>query len=330
MFPYNRHRRLRKNETIRSLVRESYLTPNDFVLPIFVAEGKGIKEEIPSMPGIYRHSLDLTVQEVKEIWNLGIKAVNVYVKVNSNLKDNTGKEAWNPAGQMQQTIKAIKDAVPEMIVMPDVALDPYSIYGHDGIVQNGRILNDETVDALVKMSVSHAEAGADFVAPSDMMDGRIGAIREALEENGFPDVGIISYAAKYASAFYGPFRDALNSAPVNMQNVPKDKKTYQMDYHNAQEALREVEEDIIEGADIVMVKPGMAYLDIVRMVKDKYNIPVSVFQVSGEYAMIKAASANGWLDHDKIMIESLTAFKRAGADMIFTYFAKEAARLLNG
>lgn len=329
MFPYNRHRRLRKNEAVRSLVRETHLTPNDFVLPIFVSEGKNVKEEIKSMPGIYRHSLDLTINEVKEIWDLGIKAVNVYVKVNADLKDNTGKEAWNPDGLMQQTIKAIKDAVPEMIVMPDVALDPYSVYGHDGIIGDGKILNDETNEALVRMSISHAEAGADILAPSDMMDGRVGAIREALEENGFPDVGIISYAAKYASSFYGPFRDALDSAPVNSQNIPKDKKTYQMDYHNAQEALREVEEDIMEGADIVMVKPGMAYLDIVRMVKDKYNVPISVFQVSGEYAMIKAASANGWLDHDKVMLESLTAFKRAGADMIFTYFSKEAARLLN-
>lgn len=329
MFPYNRHRRLRKNEAVRSLIRETSLTPNDFVLPIFVTEGKNVKEEIKSMPGIYRHSLDLTVNEVTEIWNLGIKAVNVYVKVNADLKDNTGKEAWNPEGLMQQTIKAIKDAVPEMIVMPDVALDPYSIYGHDGIIGDGKILNDETNEALVRMSISHAEAGADIVAPSDMMDGRVGAIREALEENGFPDVGIISYAAKYASSFYGPFRDALNSAPVDTQNIPKDKKTYQMDYHNALEALREVEADIMEGADIVMVKPGMAYLDIVRLVKDNYNIPVSVFQVSGEYAMIKAASANGWLDHDRVMLESLTAFKRAGADMIFTYFSKEAARLLS-
>lgn len=328
MFPYNRHRRLRKNEAVRSLIRETSLTPNDFVLPIFVAEGKGVKEAINSMPGIYRHSLDLTVNEVKEIWDLGIKAVNVYVKVNADLKDNTGKEAWNPDGLMQQTIKAIKDAVPEMIVMPDVALDPYSIYGHDGIIGAGKILNDETNEALVRMSISHAEAGADFVAPSDMMDGRVGAIREALEENGFPDVGIISYAAKYASAFYGPFRDALDSAPVDVKDIPRDKKTYQMDYHNALEALREVEADIMEGADIVMVKPGMAYLDIVRLVKDNYNVPVSVFQVSGEYAMIKAASANGWLDHDRVMLESLTAFKRAGADMIFTYFSKEAARLL--
>ncbi len=329
MFPYYRPRRLRKTEALRSLVRECSLTPRDFILPIFVAEGKDVKQEISSMPGIYRQSLDWTVQEVKEIWDLGIKAVNVYVKVNQDLKDNTGKEAWNPDGLMQQTIKEIKNAVPEMVVMPDVALDPYSIYGHDGIIGNGQILNDETVEALVKMSLSHAEAGADFVAPSDMMDGRIGAIREALEENGFTDVGIMSYAAKYASSFYGPFREALDSAPVDNTDIPKDKKTYQMDYHNAYEALREVEEDIAEGADIVMVKPGMAYLDIVRLVKENYNIPVSVFQVSGEYAMIKAASANGWLDHDKVMIESLTAFKRAGADLISTYFAKEAAKLLN-
>lgn len=329
MFPYYRPRRLRKNESVRSLVRECSLSPNDFILPIFISEGKNVKHEISSMPGIYRQSLDLTIEEVKEIWDLGIKAVNIYVKVNSDLKDNIGKEAWNPDGLMQQTIKAIKDTIPEMIVMPDVALDPYSIYGHDGIIGNGQILNDETVEALVKMSVSHAEAGADFVAPSDMMDGRIGAIREALEENGFTDVGIMSYAAKYASSFYGPFREALDSAPVDNQEIPKDKKSYQMDYHNAYEALREVEEDIAEGADIVMVKPGMAYLDIVRLVKENYNIPVSVFQVSGEYAMIKAAAANGWLDHDKVMIESLTAFKRAGADLISTYFAKEAARLLN-
>ncbi|MGB6084802.1 porphobilinogen synthase [Moheibacter sp.] len=330
MFPYNRHRRLRKNESIRSLVRENHLSVNDFVLPIFVAEGENIKQEIPSMPGIYRHSLDLTIKEVKEIWDLGIKAVNIYVKVDENLKDNTGKEAWNPDGLMQRTIKEIKNAVPEMIVMPDVALDPFSMYGHDGIIGNGEVLNDETNDALVKMSLAQAAAGADFVAPSDMMDGRIGAIREALEENGFYNVGIVSYAAKYASSFYGPFRDALDSAPVDNQEIPKDKKTYQMDFHNAYEALREVEEDINEGADIVMVKPGMAYLDIVRMVKGNYNIPVSVFQVSGEYSMIKAAAANGWLDHDKIMLESLTAFKRAGADMIFTYFAKEAAKLLRG
>lgn len=329
MFPYNRHRRLRRNESIRSLVRENHLTPNDFVLPIFVAEGENLKQEIPSMPGIYRHSLDLTLKEVKEIWDLGIRAVNIYVKVNQELKDNTGKEAWNPDGLMQRTIKEIKNTVPEMIVMPDVALDPFSIYGHDGIIGNGEVLNDETNEALVKMSLAQAVAGADILAPSDMMDGRVGAIREALEVNGFPNVGIMSYAAKYASSFYGPFRDALDSAPVDNQEVPEDKKTYQMDFHNAWEALREVEEDIAEGADIVMVKPGMAYLDIVRMVKDNYNIPVAVYQVSGEYAMIKAASANGWLENDKIILESLTAFKRAGADMVFTYFAKEAAQLLS-
>ncbi|MFV0304337.1 MAG: porphobilinogen synthase, partial [Moheibacter sp.] len=323
-------RRLRKNEATRSLVRECTLTPHDFILPIFISEGSGVKQEIASMPGIYRHSLDLTLKEIKEIWDLGIRAVNIYVKVDTSLKDNTGKEAWNPNGLMQQTIRAIKDIVPEMVVMPDVALDPYSMYGHDGIIGNGQVLNDETVEALVKMSLSHAEAGADFVAPSDMMDGRVGAIRKALEKNGHHDVGIMSYAAKYASSFYGPFRDALDSAPIDNQEIPKDKKTYQMDFHNAYEALREVEEDIAEGADIVMVKPGMAYLDIVRLVKENYNIPISVFQVSGEYAMIKAASTNGWLDHDKVMIESLTAFKRAGADLISTYFAKEAAHLLNG
>jgi len=329
MFPNNRYRRLRRTEPLRGLIRESFLSSNDLVLPIFISEGTNVMEAIPSMPGVFRRSIDLTVKEVKELWDLGVKAVNIYVKINPNLKDNTGKEAWNPNGLMQQAIRAIKDAVPGMIVMPDVALDPYSTYGHDGIVENGEVLNDATVEALVTMSLSHAKAGADFVAPSDMMDGRVGAIREAFEENGFDNVGIISYAAKYGSSFYGPFRDALDSAPVVDSNNPKDKKSYQMDFHNAKEALREIEEDIMEGADIVMVKPGMAYLDIVRMVKDNYNIPIAAFQVSGEYAMIKAASANGWLDHDKVMIESLTCFKRAGADMIFTYFAKDAAKLLN-
>lgn len=329
MHLYNRHRRLRKNESIRSMIRENSLTPNDFILPIFLAEGQGVKEEIASMPGIYRQSLDNTIKEVKEIWDLGIKAVNIYCKVSDNLKDNTGKESWNPNGLMQNTIKAIKDAVPEMIVMPDVALDPYSVYGHDGIIKNGEVINDETVDALVKMTLSHAEAGADFVAPSDMMDGRIGAMRMALEENGFHNVGIMTYAAKYASSFYGPFRSALDSAPVDGENIPQDKKTYQMDYHNSEEALREAIADVEEGADILMVKPGMAYLDIVKLVKDNLQVPVSVYQVSGEYAMIKAAVEKGWLDNDKVILESLTAFKRAGADLISTYFAKEAARLLN-
>ena len=329
MFIHNRHRRLRKNESIRSMIRENHLSTNDFILPLFIAEGEGVKTEIPSMPGIYRNSIDNVKKEVKEAWDLGIKSVNIYCKVSDSLKDNTGKEAWNPNGLMQNTIKAIKDTCPEMIVMPDVALDPYSIYGHDGIIENGQVANDPTVDALVRMTLSHAEAGADFVAPSDMMDGRIGAMRDALEENGFHNVGIMSYAAKYASSFYGPFREALDSAPVDNMEIPKDKKTYQMDFHNAEEALREAIADVEEGADILMVKPGMAYLDIVKLVKDNLQVPVSVYQVSGEYAMIKAAAEKGWIDHDKIMIETLTCMKRAGADLITTYFAKEAAKLLN-
>lgn len=330
MFPIHRNRRLRTNDAIRSLVRETILTPNDFMFPMFIAEGTNVEVPIPSMPGIYRRSIDLTVKEVKELWNLGVKAVNIYVKVDDKLKDNTGREAWNPNGLMQQAIKAIKDAVPGMIVMPDVALDPYSIYGHDGIIENGQIANDATVDALTRMSVSHADAGADFVAPSDMMDGRVLAIRKALEEAGHHNVGIMSYSAKYASSFYGPFRDALDSAPKDSGvEVPKDKKTYQMDYANRIEAIKEALHDVEEGADIVMVKPGIAYLDIVREVKNAVNVPVSVFHVSGEYAMIKAAAERGWLDHDKIMIEQLYCIKRAGADLISTYFAKEAAILLN-
>ncbi|MDR3272673.1 MAG: porphobilinogen synthase [Flavobacteriaceae bacterium] len=325
MIIFNRNRRLRTTQAIRDLIRETTLTTDDFMLPIFISEGKNIKKAISSMPGIYRHSLDLTIKEVKELWSLGIKAVNIYVKVDDKLKDNTGKEAWNPDGLMQQTIKAIKDTVPEMVVMPDVALDPYSIYGHDGIVENNEILNDETVDALVKMSLSHAAAGADFIAPSDMMDGRVAAIREALEENGFQNVGIMSYAAKYASSFYGPFRDALDSAPGF-----GDKKTYQMDFCNAREAINETLRDIDEGADIVMVKPGQAYLDIVARLYEIVDVPISVYQVSGEYAMIKAAAQNGWLDNDKAIIESLTCIKRSGASLISTYFAKEAAKLLNG
>ncbi len=326
---FNRNRRLRVNESIRSIVRETSLSPQDFMLPMFVAEGKGVKSAIPSMPGIFRHSLDLTIKEVKEAWDLGIRAVNIYVKVSESLKDNTGKEAWNKDGLMQQTIRAIKDAVPEMVVMPDVALDPYSIYGHDGIIENGYVVNDATVDALTRMSLSHAEAGADFVAPSDMMDGRVYSIRKALEENGHHNVGIMSYSAKYASAFYGPFRDALDSAPVDVQNIPKDKKTYQMDYANRIEAIKEALDDVAEGADIVMVKPGIAYLDIVREVKNAVNVPVSVYHVSGEYAMIKAAAERGWLDHDRIMIEQLYCIKRAGASLISTYFAKEASIFLN-
>ncbi|WP_297518534.1 porphobilinogen synthase [Flavobacterium sp.] len=330
MFPLQRGRRLRVNESIRSLVRETTLSPSDFMFPMFIAEGENYRSEIPSMPGIFRRSLDLTVEEVKELFALGIRAVNIYVKVDESLKDNTGKEAWNPEGLMQRSIRAIKAACPEMIVMPDVALDPYSIYGHDGIIKNGDIANDETNKALVKMAVSHAEAGADFVAPSDMMDGRVLRLRQGLDAAGFHHVGIMSYSAKYASAFYGPFRDALDSAPKEADVVvPKDKKTYQMDYANRIEAVKEALWDVEEGADMVMVKPGIAYLDIVREVKNAVNVPVTVFHVSGEYAMIKAAAERGWLDHDKIMMEQLMCIKRAGASLISTYFAKEAAQLLN-
>ncbi|MCZ8146120.1 porphobilinogen synthase [Flavobacterium sp.] len=329
MFPLQRGRRLRVNESIRSLVRETTLSPADFMFPMFIAEGENYRSEIPSMPGIFRRSLDLTVEEVKELFALGIRAVNIYVKVDESLKDNTGKEAWNSEGLMQRSIRAIKAACPEMIVMPDVALDPYSIYGHDGIIKNGDIANDETNEALVKMAVSHAEAGADFVAPSDMMDGRVLRLRQGLDAAGFHHVGIMSYSAKYASAFYGPFRDALDSAPKEADVVvPKDKKTYQMDYANRIEAVKEALWDVEEGADMVMVKPGIAYLDIVREVKNAVNVPVTVFHVSGEYAMIKAAAERGWLDHDKIMMEQLMCIKRAGASLISTYFAKEAALLL--
>jgi porphobilinogen synthase len=296
---------------------------------MFIAEGENIEVAISSMPGIFRRSIDLTVKEVKEIYDLGIRAVNIYVKVSEDLKDNEGVEAWNPNGLMQQAIRAIKAACPEMIVMPDVALDPYSIYGHDGIIANGDVENDSTVAALVKMAVSHAQAGADFVAPSDMMDGRVLRLREGLDAAGFHHVGIMSYSAKYASAFYGPFRDALDSAPKESDvAVPKDKKTYQMDYANRIEAIKEALSDVEEGADMVMVKPGIAYLDIVREVKNAVNVPVTVFHVSGEYAMIKAAAERGWLDHDKIMMEQLMCIKRAGASLISTYFAKEAAILL--
>jgi porphobilinogen synthase len=299
------------------------------MFPMFIAEGENVQIEIPSMPGIFRRSIDLTVKEVKEIYELGIRAVNIYVKVDESLKDNTGKEAWNSNGLMQQAIRAIKAACPEMIVMPDVALDPYSIYGHDGIIEKGDVANDATNEALVKMAVSHAQAGADFVAPSDMMDGRVLRLRQGLDAAGFENVGIMSYSAKYASAFYGPFRDALDSAPREADvAVPKDKKTYQMDYANRIEAIKEALMDVEEGADMVMVKPGIAYLDIVREVKNAVNVPVTVFHVSGEYAMIKAAAERGWLDHDKIMMEQLMCIKRAGASLISTYFAKEAAILL--
>ena len=329
MYPLRRNRRLRANEAIRSLVRETIISPNDFIVPIFVTEGNNVKEEIASMPNYFRYSLDLLEKEVKDLWNMGLKSVLLFVKVPDSLKDNYGTETINPEGLMQRAIKTVKNACPDMLVMTDVAFDPYSAYGHDGIVKNGIILNDESADLMAQMSVSHAKAGADFVAPSDMMDGRILAIREALEHEGFTDTGIMSYSAKYASAFYGPFRDALDSAPVDMIDIPKDKKTYQMDYGNRWEAIRETEMDINEGADIVMIKPGLCYLDIVREIKNAVDVPVAVYQVSGEYAMLKAASERGWLNHDAVMMEQVTAIKRAGADIIASYFAKDVVRFLN-
>ena len=328
MFPLIRSRRLRTTEAIRSLVRETTISPNDFIVPLFVVEGKGVKEEIKSMPNYFRYSLDLLRQEVKELWDLGLRSVLLFVKVPDELKDNAGTEALNADGLMQRAIKTVKDAAPEMLVMTDVALDPYSSYGHDGIVEKGVILNDPTKEVLAKMALSHAHAGADFVAPSDMMDGRIRSIRELLEKESFFNTGIMSYSAKYASAFYGPFRDALESAPVDAENIPKDKKTYQMDPANREEAIKETLMDIEEGADIVMVKPGLCYLDIVRDIRNAVNVPVAVYQVSGEYAMIKAAAEKGWLDHDAVMLEQLLAIKRAGAKMIASYFAKDAVKLL--
>lgn len=324
MYLQRRNRILRQSPAIRSMVAETILTPNDFIVPLFIDEGKGVKTEIASMPGYYRQSLDGTITEVKELWGLGIKSVLLFVKSKDELKDNTGKEAWNPDGLMQRSIRAIKEAVPGIVVMTDVALDPYSSFGHDGIVENGEIVNDPTVEALVRMSLSHAAAGADWVAPSDMMDGRIGAIRQGLEEHGYTRTGIMAYSAKYASCFYGPFRDALDSAPGF-----GDKKTYQMDPANRVEAIRETLMDVAEGADIVMVKPALPYLDIIREVKDAVDVPVSAYNISGEYAMIKAAAKMGWINEDKAIIETLTSIKRAGADLIATYFAKDAVKLLN-
>ncbi|GGI56364.1 porphobilinogen synthase [Winogradskyella haliclonae] len=329
MFPIRRNRRLRTNEAIRSLVRETYISPNDFLVPLFVVEGSGIKEEIDSMPNYYRYSLDLLKDEIKLLWSLGLKSVLLFVKVPDTLKDNKGTEALNPDGLMQRAIKTVKSVCPDMLVMTDVALDPFSSYGHDGIIENGKIINDTTVEVLAEMSISHAEAGANFVAPSDMMDGRILGIREALDQSNFLDVGIMSYSAKYASAFYGPFRDALDSAPVDVQDVPKDKKTYQMDFANREEAIRETEMDINEGADIVMVKPGLSYLDIVRDIRNSFDVPIAVYQVSGEYAMLKAAAEKGWLDHDAVMLEQITSIKRAGADIIASYFAKDVVKLMS-
>jgi porphobilinogen synthase len=323
MYLQRRNRILRQSPAIRSMIAETSLTPNDFIAPLFIVEGKNEQSEILSMPNYYRRSIDLTIKEVKELWSMGIKSILLFVKSKDELKDNKGTEALNPNGLMQRSIREIKNAVPEMLIMTDVALDPFSSFGHDGIVENGEIVNDATVEVLAKMSVSHAEAGADFVAPSDMMDGRIFAIREALEQNGFTKTGIMAYSAKYASCFYGPFRDALDSAPGF-----GDKKTYQMDYANRLEAVKEAVMDVEEGADIVMVKPALSYLDIIREVKNNVEVPVSCYNISGEYAMIKAAAKMGWIDENKAIIETLTSMKRAGADLIATYFAKDAVRLL--
>lgn len=323
MYLNRRNRILRQGPAIRAMVRETILTPNDFIVPLFIVEGENIVAEISSMPGYYRRSLDLTVKEVRELWLMGLKSVLLFIKCDDALKDNKGTEAINPNGLMQRSIRAIKDAVPDICIMTDVALDPFSSYGHDGIVENNEIVNDATVAVLAEMSVSHASAGADFVAPSDMMDGRIGAIRQALEENNYSKTGIMSYSAKYASCFYGPFRNALDSAPGF-----GDKKTYQMDYSNRLEAVKETLMDIEEGADIVMIKPALSYLDIIREIKNAVEVPVSAYNISGEYAMIKAAAKMGWIEEDKAILETLGSIKRAGADLIATYFARDAVRLL--
>lgn len=318
-----RPRRLRSTAAIRAMATESRLNLENLIAPVFITEGKGTKDAIPSMPGYFRYSLDLAAKEIKDLHTLGIPSVLLFCKVPDVLKDNEGTEALNPDGLMQRSIREIKSLVPDMCVMTDVALDPYSSYGHDGVVQEGKIVNDPTVEILAKMAVSHAESGADFVAPSDMMDGRVISIREALEDAGFSDTGIMSYSAKYASSFYGPFRDALDSAPGF-----GDKKTYQMNPANIREAVRETILDVEEGADIVMVKPGLPYLDVVRAVKEQVDVPVAVYNVSGEYAMLKAAAMNGWLNEDAAIMEVMTGFRRAGADLIATYFCKDVVRLL--
>lgn len=320
---FHRPRILRNSNSIREMVSETKLQPSNFILPLFVEEGTQIKTAIPSMPGTYRWSLDLLEKELESILILGIRSVLLFAKVPDNLKEDTCREALNPDGLLPRAIRFTKEKFPELVVMSDIALDPYSPYGHDGLVKNGRIINDETVIALSKMSLVHAQAGADFVAPSDMMDGRIIAIRNELEKNQLTETGILSYSAKYASCLYGPFRDALDSAPGF-----GDKKTYQMNPANRREAIKEVQADIQEGADIIMVKPAGYYLDIIREVKNSVSIPLAAYQVSGEYAMIKASAARGWLNENEAILESLLAIKRAGADLIATYFAKEACNLL--
>lgn len=329
MIQFKRNRRLRQSSAMRQLVQENSLSPSDFIFPLFIEEGQNSRQPIGALPGQFRLTLDLLAEEAKEVADLGIPAVLLFVKVPDSKKDNKGTEALNPNGLMQQAVKTIKAAVPELIVMTDVALDPYSIFGHDGIISDGKVQNDATIEVLAQMAISHAQAGADIVAPSDMMDGRVARIRQALETQAFNDTGILSYSAKYASAYYGPFREALDSAPVDQEGIPQDKRSYQMDPANAREALKETLMDIDEGADIVMVKPGMPYLDIVHALATQIQTPIAVYQVSGEYAMLKAAAEKGWLDHDNVMLEQLLAFKRAGASMIATYHAKDASKLLS-
>jgi porphobilinogen synthase len=325
MNTLRRPRRNRATPAFRALVRETVLLPSDFVYPVFVMEGQGLREAISSMPGVFRYSLDVLLSELAEVVELGVLAVGLFPAVPEAQKTSGAEEAYNPAGLVQRSVRAIKAAYPQLVVITDVALDPYNSDGHDGLVaSSGEILNDETVRVLCDMALSHARAGADCVAPSDMMDGRVGAIRRVLDSAGFTGVGIIAYSAKYASAFYGPFRDALHSAPK-----AGDKKTYQMDPANAKEAMLEIALDIEEGADVIMVKPAGAYLDIIHAASLRFDVPVAAYQVSGEYAMICAAAQNGWIDCDKVILESLLGIKRAGAKMIWTYFAKEAARLLS-
>jgi porphobilinogen synthase len=317
---------MRKDAFSRNLMRENILSPNDLICPIFVREGTEIREAVPSMPDVERLSLDELCKEVKELQALGIPAIALFPVVPEEYKDNEAKEAFNPNGLAQRAVKAVKETCPEMGVITDVALDPFTLHGQDGIIdQQGYVLNDRTIDALIKQALSHAEAGADVVAPSDMMDGRIGKIRQHLEAHQFHNTRILAYSAKYASAYYGPFRDAVGSAG-NLKG--SSKENYQMDPANSNEALHEIALDIAEGADIIMVKPGMPYLDIVRRAKDEFQVPTFVYQVSGEYAMHQAAFQNGWLDKEKVVLESLLAFKRAGANGILTYFAKYAAQLL--
>jgi porphobilinogen synthase len=323
-----RPRRLRRNETIRRLAREARLSVDHLIAPLFIVEGSGVRDEIASMPGQYRMSVDELEREVRELADLGIPGVALFPKIDDSLKDSRGSESLNPDGLLPRAIRAASRAAPALLVISDVALDPYSSDGHDGVVRDGRIANDESLELLARMATVQAEAGADVVAPSDMMDGRVAAIRDALDGGGWSEVAILAYSVKYASAFYGPFRDALDSAPRLRGEIPPDKKTYQMDPANGREALRELMLDLDEGADMVMVKPALPYLDVIYRIKQVSNVPVAAYNVSGEYAMLAAAGANGWLDRDEVMMESLTSIRRSGADVIFTYFAKEAARRL--